>query len=169
MQADPHAHDLELQDRQPSHTSNSSTHSKSYVGVGIESTASSPTRSLGDRPGSCSGKFADEDEKEIDDEESDVVRWDGPDDPENPRNWPAKKKSMVTMESCLISFTVCMSVSLMSPAVPDIAVEFGVGQVMTTLGYSLYVGALDGLLAFEEFTERLTNEKFSIVSLSDGH
>lgn len=34
-----------------------------------------------------------------------IVTWDGPDDPDNPQNWSAAKKTFVFFQICLLTFT----------------------------------------------------------------
>lgn len=50
-----------------------------------------------------------------------LVTWDGPDDPENPRNWSRKEKLLQTAIVSVYSLLSPMSSSMLSPAMTDIA------------------------------------------------
>lgn len=64
--------------------------------------------------------------KEIDPE---LVTWDAPDDPLNPRNWPNVRKWKATITVSLYTFLGPFSSSIISPATTQIAEEFGVTNV----------------------------------------
>ncbi|EUC44607.1 hypothetical protein COCMIDRAFT_97777 [Bipolaris oryzae ATCC 44560] len=68
-----------------------------------------------------------------------VVDWDGPDDPQNPRNWPRAKKYFVTFEICLLTFSVYIGSAIYTPGLMGVMQEFGVAQVPALLGLTLYV------------------------------
>jgi DHA1 family multidrug resistance protein-like MFS transporter len=68
-----------------------------------------------------------------------IVGWDGPDDPENPMNFPRNKKWTITIVTALITFCVSFSSSVFSTATEVTAVEFGVSLEVMILGVSLYV------------------------------
>lgn len=63
----------------------------------------------------------------------------GPDDPENPQNWPLPKKVFATFLLCLLTFSVYMGSSIFSGGETDLEQEFGIGQVAATLGLSMFV------------------------------
>ncbi|KAI5120744.1 hypothetical protein M0805_007818 [Coniferiporia weirii] len=73
------------------------------------------------------------------------VDWDGPDDPENPRNWTYRKKWIVTIIVTAFTLISPVSSSMVAPATDQIAKEFGTTNTviiaMTTsvfvLGYAL--------------------------------
>ncbi|THH06070.1 hypothetical protein EW145_g4340 [Phellinidium pouzarii] len=86
-------------------------------------------------------------------EEQIVVDWDGPDDPENPRNWSYKRKWIVTLIVSAFTFISPVSSSMVAPATDQIAEQFGITSTvviaMTTsifvLGYAfgpLFLGPL---------------------------
>ncbi|KAJ6135905.1 hypothetical protein N7512_001065 [Penicillium capsulatum] len=52
------------------------------------------------------------------------VDWDGPDDPENPRNWPAWRRSMLVGIITMVVFSTSIASSAIAPAVPQIMKEF---------------------------------------------
>lgn len=68
-----------------------------------------------------------------------LIVWDGPNDPENPMNWPASKKWIVTITLGLMTFCVTFASSVFSNATVATSVEFGVSTEVTTLGTSLFV------------------------------
>lgn len=52
---------------------------------------------------------------------SSQVKWDGPDDPENPKNWPSSKKWAATVVVSLFTFISPVSSSMVAPALPNLA------------------------------------------------
>lgn len=68
-----------------------------------------------------------------------LIVWDGPNDPENPMNWPASKKWIVTVSLGLMTFCVTFASSVFSNATVPTSKEFGVSTEVTTLGTSLFV------------------------------
>jgi hypothetical protein len=68
-----------------------------------------------------------------------VVTWDGPDDPENPMNFPRSKKWRITMLSSAMTFCVSFASSVFSTSTVVAAEEFGVSNEVMILGVSLYV------------------------------
>ena len=72
-------------------------------------------------------------------EDSNLVTWDGPEDPGNPMNWPLRKKILVTFTFSMTTFVITFSSSVFSTATQVTAVEFGVSEEVMTLGTSLFV------------------------------
>ena len=72
-------------------------------------------------------------------DESTLVGWDGPDDLENPMNWPNRKKYMVTVFYASMTFCLTFSSSVFSTATAVTAEKFGVSREVMTLGTSLFV------------------------------
>ncbi len=72
-------------------------------------------------------------------EESNLVGWDGPDDPENPMNWSKKKKYTVTIFYASLTFCLTFASSVFSTATMVTAKLFGVSNEVMTLGTSLFV------------------------------
>lgn len=58
---------------------------------------------------------------EFSDIDPELVTWDGPDDPMNPRNWPTNKKSLQTGVVAIYTLLSPMSSSILSPAMSDIS------------------------------------------------
>ena len=42
------------------------------------------------------------------DKDTSIVVWDGPNDPDNPQNWPRRKKWQITALACILTLTVCI-------------------------------------------------------------
>ncbi|KAH8658957.1 major facilitator superfamily domain-containing protein [Ilyonectria robusta] len=83
-----------------------------------------------------------------------IVGWDGPDDPENPMNWPNRKKWMVTVSLGMLTWVVTFASSIFSTATLPAAKEFGVSTEVMTLGTSLFVlGFAFGPLIFGPMSE----------------
>lgn len=83
-----------------------------------------------------------------------LIEWDGPDDPENPRNWPQSKKWLTTIVVGIMTICVTFASSVFSTATPDTAKEFGVSLEVMTLGTSLFVlGFAFGPMIFGPFSE----------------
>lgn len=68
-----------------------------------------------------------------------IVEWDGPDDPENPMNFPRWKKWMITVMMGVMTFCITFASSVFSTATQATAREFGVSPEVMTLGTSLFV------------------------------
>lgn len=72
--------------------------------------------------------------------DSKVVNWNGPDDPENPKNWPNKKKWAATVTVSLFTFISPVSSSMVAPALSSIAADFNItDQVLSQLTLSIFV------------------------------
>ena len=71
--------------------------------------------------------------------ETNVVAWDGPDDIENPQNWPKAKKFVTTILYATCTFTITFSSSVFSTATEVTAKEFHKSPEVMTLGTSLVV------------------------------
>lgn len=53
-----------------------------------------------------------------------IVDWDGPNDPANPRNWTTKAKLINTALVIVLCFLTPLASSMFAPAVPDVLREF---------------------------------------------
>jgi MFS transporter, DHA1 family, multidrug resistance protein len=69
----------------------------------------------------------------------DLVTFDGPDDPENPKNFPAARKWIITASMGMCTFVVTFSSSIFSVAVAPVMDEFGISRVVATLGVALFL------------------------------
>lgn len=70
---------------------------------------------------------------------SDLVTWDGPNDPQNPLNWPKGKKWNLVLAIGFMTFCVSLASSIWSTVTTVTADRFGVSETVMTLGVSLYV------------------------------
>jgi hypothetical protein len=84
-----------------------------------------------------------EDEKKQDDDEEEkdpnLIEWDGEDDPENPVNFKASRKWLITVIAGLMTFTVTFASSVFSTATTVTSKQFGVSSEVMILGTSLFV------------------------------
>ncbi|KAH9936238.1 MFS polyamine transporter [Fomitopsis serialis] len=69
-----------------------------------------------------------------------IVDWDGPDDPENPRNWSFKKRWAATIVVSSFSFVSPVTSSIIAPASEQLAEEFGItSQTVIAMVTSIFV------------------------------
>ncbi|KAG6914330.1 hypothetical protein DXG01_000978 [Tephrocybe rancida] len=79
---------------------------------------------------------------ECDDSNSnDVVGWDGPNDPGNPRNWSKRRRWIVTLVVSLFTFISPVASSISSPALPQISKDLGMlpGSILENMSLSIFV------------------------------
>ncbi|KAF2769076.1 putative MFS multidrug transporter [Teratosphaeria nubilosa] len=69
----------------------------------------------------------------------DIVTWDGPDDPENPQNWPLKLKIWISICTGVLTWVVSFGSSVFSATTSVTAEEFGVSEEVMILSVTLYV------------------------------
>jgi MFS family permease len=66
--------------------------------------------------------------------------WDGPDDPQNPRNWTRSQKLTVVMLISAFRTTTMMAGSFLAPALEDIADELKISSIQqTNIILSVYI------------------------------
>ncbi|CZT51834.1 related to fluconazole resistance protein [Rhynchosporium secalis] len=83
-----------------------------------------------------------------------IVNWDGPNDPENPMNFPRSKKWTITLVTALMTFCVSFASSVFSTATEVTAKKWDVSLEVMILGVSLYVlGFACGPLAWGPLSE----------------
>ena len=70
-----------------------------------------------------------------------IVDWYGDDDPENPYNWSFGYKAYVSILLFIMTMSVYMGSSIVSPGIPDLAQQFGVSETVAILAMSLFVWA----------------------------
>lgn len=68
---------------------------------------------------------------------SDIVDFEGPDDPIHPLNWSRNKKLLTTALYSLTTMSTPFAGAIYSPAMDDIAAEFNVSKEAVTVGLSL--------------------------------
>lgn len=68
-----------------------------------------------------------------------LIDWDGPDDAENPKNWPLSKKWAITVSMGTMTFVATFASSVFSTATVATSEQFGVSTEVMTLATSLFV------------------------------
>ncbi|KAG2072909.1 MFS polyamine transporter [Suillus decipiens] len=69
-----------------------------------------------------------------------IVDWDGPNDPQNPKNWSYKRKWAATLIISAFSFISPVSSSMVAPAINQVASAFGINNdVVLALTTSIFV------------------------------
>lgn len=70
---------------------------------------------------------------------SNIVDWNGPNDPENPVNLPLPRKWLITISLSLTNFTTTFASSIFGTASEQTAELFHVSSEVMVLGTSLYL------------------------------
>lgn len=73
------------------------------------------------------------------DKDPHLIEWNGPDDPENPMNFPRWRKWMITIVLGFVTFCITFASSVFSTATQITARHFGVSNEVMILGTSLFV------------------------------
>ncbi|KAL8659458.1 MAG: hypothetical protein Q9226_000417 [Calogaya cf. arnoldii] len=69
-----------------------------------------------------------------------LVTWDGPDDPQNPKNWSTKQRWAATIVVSSFTFISPVSSSMVAPAISTIASEFNItNEVESQMVLSIFV------------------------------
>ncbi|KAF9460954.1 MFS general substrate transporter [Collybia nuda] len=70
-----------------------------------------------------------------------IIGWEGPDDPENPRNWTKSRRWVVTLVVSLFTFISPVASSISSPALPIISSDLGIpaGSILENMSLSIFV------------------------------
>ncbi|KAK5124307.1 hypothetical protein LTR85_002010 [Meristemomyces frigidus] len=69
-----------------------------------------------------------------------LVTWNGPDDPENPKNWTTKRKWAATFVVSSFTFISPVASSMVAPALTTIATDFGItSEVESQLVLSVFI------------------------------
>ncbi|KAK9452036.1 major facilitator superfamily domain-containing protein [Limtongia smithiae] len=68
-----------------------------------------------------------------------VLDWDGPSDPDNPKNWPTWKKWHSTLVVAYMCLVVTFGSSIYVSGSEDIALAMGVSRTVALIGLSLYM------------------------------
>ncbi|PSN69427.1 citrinin biosynthesis transporter CtnC [Corynespora cassiicola Philippines] len=85
-----------------------------------------------------------------------LVEFDGPDDPDNPKNWSTRRRWAITISMGLLVFTVTFASSIFSVNIGVVSEKFNVSVVTATLGVALFVlGFVFGPLIFGPMSELL--------------
>jgi len=74
------------------------------------------------------------------DQDPNLVAWDGPDDPANPKNWSMKRKWAATVIVSSFTFISPVSSSMVAPALGAMSADLGVtNQVVQELMLSIFI------------------------------
>lgn len=105
-------------------------------------------------------------EKAADGDDETLVTWDGPQDPENPKNWSLKKKWIITIVVSLFTFISPVSSSMVAPALSALAADLGVKTTIEEqLTLSIFVLAYGiGPLVFGPLSESFGRVKILMLS-----
>ncbi|PVI00283.1 MFS general substrate transporter [Periconia macrospinosa] len=78
--------------------------------------------------------------QETQDSDPDIVDWDGPDDPENPQNWPSRKKWGLVAILGTVTLVTPLGSSFFAPGVPQVMKDFHeTSNVIASLVVSIYI------------------------------
>ncbi len=95
--------------------------------------------------------------------------WTGPDDPENPMNWPLWQRVYHTTVPGLFGFAVTFGTSVYTPGYPEVMERFHVSSTVALLGLSLYVlGLAFGPVLAAPISETKGRKVVYLVSLPLG-
>lgn len=83
---------------------------------------------------------------------SNLVDWDGPDDPANPHNFTTGRRVFITLIWVAGNLVTCIASSIFSSGATLIAKEFHLSSTVTTLGVSLF------LLVSQTFKHKFSDE-----------
>ncbi|CAK7891950.1 major facilitator superfamily multidrug transporter Flu1p [[Candida] anglica] len=94
------------------------------------------------------------------------LQWDGPDDKENPQNWPQWRKWHVTFSVAAICLCVSLGSSLYVSGVPELEHHFKISQELAIVGLTLYlIGLAFGPVFAAPLSEMIGRQWIYIVSL----
>ncbi|KAK9489663.1 major facilitator superfamily domain-containing protein [Lipomyces doorenjongii] len=68
-----------------------------------------------------------------------LVDWYGPDDPENPQNWPFGRKIFVMTQLCLLTVALYMGSSIYTPGVDQLVEDFHISVTVASIPLCVYV------------------------------
>lgn len=70
-----------------------------------------------------------------------IIGWDGPDDPGNPRNWTKRRRWIVTLVVSLFTFISPVGSSISSPVLSAISSDLGIprGSILENMSLSIFV------------------------------
>lgn len=91
--------------------------------------------------------------------------WTGPDDPENPLNWPFWQRIYHTTVPSLFAFAVTFGSSIYTPGYPEVETRFNVSSTVALIPLSLYVlGLAFGPVLAAPISETLGRRVVYLVS-----
>lgn len=96
-----------------------------------------------------------------------IVTWTGPNDPENPQNWPLRTKLLRSSAALTVIFAIAFASSVFGAAAEITATEYGVSQEVMSLGVALFIaGFATGPLLFAPMAEVVGNAPVLAVALA---
>ncbi|OJJ31669.1 hypothetical protein ASPWEDRAFT_747697 [Aspergillus wentii DTO 134E9] len=102
-------------------------------------------------------------ESDTNDDDAVLVQFDGPDDPDNPHNWPWFRRIWVTFVLALFNLIGTISSSIFGTGKHEIMDEFHVSSEVAVLGTSLFlIGYIFGFLIFGPLSERF-GRKYPLI------
>jgi multidrug resistance protein len=85
-----------------------------------------------------------------------LVEFEGPNDPDNPKNWTTKRRWGITISMGLLVFTVTFASSIFSVNIRTVQEKYNVEMITATLGVALFVlGFVFGPIVFGPMSEVL--------------
>jgi multidrug resistance protein len=86
------------------------------------------------------GNVTTEKREEAEETDPNVVSWDGPDDPQNPKNWTDKKKWTNVAILSILTIITPLGSSMFAPGIPQIMIEFhNSNSTVATFILSIYI------------------------------
>ncbi|KAH7086121.1 major facilitator superfamily domain-containing protein [Paraphoma chrysanthemicola] len=100
------------------------------------------------------------------DTDTNIVNWEGPEDPKNPRNWTQGFKMLNVLLIGLSILCTNFATTMFAPAAPQLADEFNVhSSILTTLSITIpSLGAATGPLLFAPLSEIFGRVRIYIVT-----
>jgi multidrug resistance protein len=96
-----------------------------------------------------------------------IITWTGPNDPENPQNWPRRMKLLRSSAALTVIFAIAFASSVFGAAADVTAAEYGVSQEVMSLGVALFIaGFATGPLVFAPMAEVVGNAPVLAVALA---
>ncbi|KAI1460339.1 MFS general substrate transporter [Annulohypoxylon moriforme] len=119
------------------------------------------------KPGSEKDVEAGSDNREVgaDEKDPNIVEWDGPNDPENPMNWPDSKKWINISIVSIITIVTPLGSSMFAPGIPSIMEEFhSSSSTVATFLLSIYIlGFAFGPLLVAPLSEIIGRQPLYVV------
>lgn len=78
-------------------------------------------------------------EEGVKDEDTSVVTWDGPNDPDNPQNYTSSRKVFITFIWVYSNLATTIASSIWSSGTSAIEAQFHESTIVVTLGVSLFL------------------------------
>ena len=96
-----------------------------------------------------------------------LVEWTGPNDPENPQNWPLHTKLLRSSAPLAVIFSISFASSVFGAATSVTAREYAISQEIMSLGVALFVaGYAVGPLVFAPMAEVMGSSLVLAVALA---